>query len=343
MWIYLFVLLVPLTAAWAAPRRGRITMSMLMYFLMLLSFIGLRDEVGPDWTGYVNILNVSVSSIDSLRSEQLFAYLNIVSENLGFDIYGVVFVAAFLFLAGVFAYASQTARPWLAIAVVLPYLGFVMAMSSLRQTAAIGIGYCALAYWRRLSLISRGALILLAMGFHMSAAFFFLFALLEGGARLWLKLAGVVALTAALLMKGAGDDDQLRQTYSARYLESTAQGSSGAYAHVALNTLPAILYLWRRKQIAAAGWDNPLVTIGAIGAIAAFPLVSVSSTGVDRLALYFSYIQMWIYPALVATFEQRKTMYLSAISFLTLLVFLVYFTLGTHAYSYLPYKNVLFP
>ena len=117
--------------------------------------------------------------------------------------------------------------------------------------------------------------------------------------------------------------------------------SDGAFFHVLLSAIPAALYLYNRKRIAAAGWANPQVTAGSLGAILALPLLMVSSTGVDRLSLYFSFVQMWVYPALVATFVKTRGHWLLVISAMIMLVFFGFFFYGNHASAYIPYKNVL--
>ena len=72
------------------------------------------------------------------------------------------------------------------------------------------------------------------------------------------------------------------------------------------------------------------------------PLLAVSSTGVDRLTLYFSFIQMWIYPAIAKAFVAQRDELRLATGSLVLLIFFVYFLFGTHADAYVPYRNLLF-
>jgi Na+-driven multidrug efflux pump len=73
----------------------------------------------------------------------------------------------------------------------------------------------------------------------------------------------------------------------------------------------------------------------------------VSSTGVDRLALYLSYVQIWVYPALVVSFAGTRGIWatrgswLAMISSIVMAVFLAFFLYGNHAAAYVPYKNFL--
>jgi hypothetical protein len=339
MLIYFLFLLPPLVLAWARPPLKRhVAFSTVAYFVPLLLFMGLRDRTGPDWTGYINLYEVVNSNLEAVRTEPLFGYLNVLSDTLGFYIYGVNFVCTLIFLSGIFAYANCTARPWLAIAAVTPYLCFVIGMSGIRQATAIGVSYIALANWSRLSIIVKLMFIAVAVGFHTSAVILVALVIFDDRKRLWLKLIFSGLFVAYFLSSGLTAD--AIEEYSIRYLTQNII-SFGAAQHVALSASPAILYFVFRKRIEKAGWSNSLVTIGAIGSIAALPLTAISSTGVDRLALYFSYIQMWIYPALTEALKEHESVVLFSATFIILSIFLIYFTIGLTISGYIPYHSLL--
>ena len=338
MLIYFLFLLPPLILAWARPPiKRRITFVAIAYFVALLLFIGLRDETGPDWTGYIYIYE-EINSELGATTEPLFVYLNVLSSTLGFYIYGVNFVCALIFLIGIFAYANCTARPWLAIAAVTPYLCFVIGMSGIRQAAAIGVSYIALANWSRLSTIVKLLFIATAMGFHTSAVILIVLVIFDDLKRLWLKLILSGLFLAYILNSGLTTDTIER--YNSRYLTQNVI-SFGAAQHVALSAFPAALYFIFNNRIATAGWSTSLVTIGAIGSIVALPLTAISSTGVDRLALYFSYIQMWIYPALIEGLKEDEHVVLFGETIIILSIFFVYFTFGLTISGYVPYHSLL--
>jgi hypothetical protein len=338
MLIYLAFLLPPLVLAWARPPiKRRITFVAVAYFVGLLLFIGLRNRTGPDWPGYIYIYE-DISSGFVVRTEPLFNYLNVLSSTLGYYIYGVNFVCALIFLIGIFVYANCTARPWLAIAAVTPYLCFVIGMSGIRQAAAIGVSYIALANWSRLPIIAKLLSIAIAMGFHTSAAILVVLVVFDDLERLWLKLIFSGLFIAYILNSGLATDTM--EGYHSRYLTQNII-SFGAAQHVALSAFPAALYFIFNKRIANAGWNNSVVTIGAIGSIVALPLTAISSTGVDRLALYFSYIQMWIYPALTEALKEHEDAVLFGATIIILSVFFVYFTFGLTISGYIPYHSLL--
>jgi hypothetical protein len=338
MLIYLAFLLPPLGLAWTLPPiKRRITFEAVAYFVALLLFIGLRDRTGPDWDAYTYMYE-RINSDFVVKTEPLFNYLNVLSGTLGFYIYGVNFVCALIFLIGIFAYANRTARPWLAISAVTPYLCFVVGMSGIRQAAAIGVSYIALAHWSRFSVIVKLLFVVIAMGFHTSAVILIVLLIFDDRKRVWLKLI-LSGLVLAYFLRSDWAADAI-DVYNTRYLKQNVI-SFGATQHVILSAFPAALYFIFNKRITSAGWNNSLVTLGAIGSIVALPLTAISSTGVDRLALYFSYIQMWIYPALFEALKEDEDVVLFGATVIILLVFFVYFTFGLTISGYVPYHNLL--
>ena len=203
MLIYSGVLTIPLLLSWGRPSTNRgLSIGLLAYFLVLLVFIGLRYEIGPDWNNYLNMyLSVQYDDLAEalVQREPGFFALNKIADLLGFGLQGVVFVCALVFLLGIFAYAAQTASAWIALAAVVPYLIFVVAMSGIRQAAAMGIVYFVLARWSRFSYIKKASIILGAATLHTSALFALLLLLIEDRKWLWLKIAATGALILYLM------------------------------------------------------------------------------------------------------------------------------------------------
>jgi hypothetical protein len=348
MLAYFAVLAIPLVVSWNGTSISRrISIGLMVYFLVLLVFLGLRYEVGPDWPQYGNIfLDLQYYDVTNavVSREPGFIALNKVCDLLGFGFQGVVFVCALVFLIGMFAYAGQTANAWIAVAVITPYLIFVIAMSGIRQAAAMGIIYLILARWTKFSFITKVALILGAATVHNSALF--ALGLIAFEDRKWLLPK---ILVTGLLVWYLVNSEAVTATlsyYQNDYVNQNME-SSGAFLHVLLSAFPAALFLYNRKRIAAAGWGNAQVTAGSFAAIFALPLLMFSSTGVDRLALYLSYVQMWAYPALVSTFAEtrgnlgKRGIWLAMISGIIITVFLGFFIFGNHSVAYVPYRNVL--
>lgn len=343
MLIYFLVLLAPLLLAmlrWRNPQGA--SPGLWLYFVVLLLFCGFRVEVGPDWTGYQNIYDIAAdSNLDDLLAnpEAGFFLLNRMSEELGFGYAGVIFMASLIFLFGCFKYARRTPNAWLAIAVVTPYLIFIVSMSGIRQACAIGIGFLMLAKWERSSRLKKFALIALATSFHNSAAALLFFVIFDLNVRLLAKVAMAVAVTALILYASSGAETLER--YRSVYLDENLI-SEGALFHLLLTAFPAALYLAFRKRLASAGLVDQNVFVASVLALLAVPLLAISSTGVDRLTLYFSFVQMWTYPSLVRAGVLNLSVAKAAVSALVLMIFFVYFLFGSHASLYLPYRNLIF-
>lgn len=343
MLIYFIILAVPLFVGLGRKQGTSLNHgAFTLYFLLLLCFIGFRFEVGPDWMGYIHIYDLYFdedwAQILNNR-EPGFFLLNKLSQDIGFGFQGVIFLSAFVFLFGLFAYARTSLNPWLSLAVVMPYLVFVIAMSGIRQACAIGIGFYLLAHWQRLGLARMLLLVALAVSFHNSAIIYLVFVVVSLNMRPVAKLIFLTLIAAFLSYTMTQTDvvDRYKSVYIVDNLVST-----GALFHVLLTSIPAALFFFYRKGIERVTISDPNVLYGSIGALLALPLLQFSSTGVDRLTLYLSFVQMWVYPALLHA-RVIPRMYLNLILLIIVLtVFFVYFSLGSHASAYLPYENVWF-
>jgi hypothetical protein len=343
MLIYFALLLVPFIAAMVHPPvpRGSYT-GLWIYFVVLLVFCGLRIEVGPDWTGYLEIYDIATQlDYEDLldKPEAVFFLLNRVSDEMGLGYSGVIFACSLIFLIGCFKYARCTSNPWLAMCVVTPYLIFIISMSGIRQASAIGISMLMLARWEQSSRFEKLACIALATSVHNSAAILLVFFILDFRSHLTARLALTLIVTGTILYFSRGAETVER--YRTAYVEENLI-SGGAFFHILLTAFPAALYLIFRRNLAAAGMTNKNVLTACVLSLAAVPLLPISSTGVDRLALYFSFVQMWTYPALLRAGVVNINSGKAFIGAVVMAIFFVYFLFGTHADSYLPYRNLIF-
>jgi hypothetical protein len=298
--------------------------------------------VGTDWTGYLNIYEISgfASFANVLDSyEPGFFLINKASDWLGFGFAGVIFSTSLIFLYGCFSYARLTTNPWLAVATVMPYLIFIISLSGIRQACAIGIGFYLFAKWEGLTLLGKLILIALAISFHNSAVVLLFFIIFSMRFRLFAKVMLSILLV-PFLAYGFNQSDAYSKYQSVYLVENVV--SEGAFLHVMLTAFPSALYLWYRIQIEASGVFNQNVFLGSLLTIALMPLLAVSSTGVDRLVLYLSFVQMWVYPALLQAGVVSRDTIRIGIGAIVMAIFFVYFLLGSHAYTYLPYQNILF-
>ena len=268
-----------------------------------------------------------------------FFLLNKASDWLGFGFAGVVFTGSLIFLYGCFSYARKTSNPWLAVAAVMPYLIFIISFSGIRQACAIGLGFYLFAQWEKSSLIGKLVVIALAVSFHNSAGVLLFFVIFGMKRSVFLRLS-MAAAVMAFVAYGLNETDSFGK-YKSVYVEENLI-SGGAFFHVLLIAFPSALYLLFRKKLEEAGLANTNVLLASLLTLGLMPLLAVSSTGVDRLTLYFSFVQMWVYPALIQAGVARRATLQVGVAVLILAIFFVYFLYGTHASAYVPYKNILF-
>jgi hypothetical protein len=345
MMTYWMMFLVPAWAAIAQPRiraAPRLGVAWFVAWLALTVLIGWRFEVGADWQSYVNHVYLAGSRGlgDVLTgSDPGYALLNWVAWHLGLGVYGVNIVCGGLFSIGLIVFCRQQPRPWLAMAVAMPYLVIVVAMGYSRQGVAIGLAMLGLAGLAQKSNLRFVAWIALATLFHKSAFILLPLAMVVTTRGRWWTAAWVGAtaiLTFALLV----DDytDRLVQNYLVR-----EYASQGAAMRVAMNALPAAVFLVFRQRLAPDEHLRRIWTWMAIVALltVVLLLVSPSSTAVDRIALYLIPVQIFVFARLpdLGGRDRGTTNLLmfAALGFYGL-VMVVWLNFSAHAFAWLPYR-----
>jgi hypothetical protein len=267
-------------------------------FLLLAMMIGLRYEVGGDWEQYASALRwVPDSLADALATgDPAYSSLNWVARYFGQGVYFVNSVCAILFAWGLLAFCRTQPNPWLAMVVAVPYLITVVAMGYTRQGVAIGLVMLGLAALDRGHVIRFLFCVALAAAFHKSAVILAPLAALAGEQRriYVLVLVGMVSFGLfTLLLQESVEDLRVN------YIESE-YSSTGAAIRVAMNAVPASIFLMLRKHFQLRPAQRTFWTwmaVGGLGFVAALTL-SPSSTAVDRVALYWIPLQLFVWSRL---------------------------------------------
>ena len=256
--------------------------------------VGLRDEVGADWSTYGEHFDfiAAMTFREAVEfSDPSYYAINWLVNQAGGDIHWVNMVCAVLVMAGVSVFAKSQPLPWLALVVSIPYFIIAVAMGYTRQGAALGlvlIGLAALARGKTLHFVVwvvAGAL------FHKSAVLVLPIAIVAGTKRrIW--TATWVAVTTGLgaLLLVLDESEQLW----ANYVEAEMQ-SEGGIIRVAMNTVPAVLFLLFGRRLGLETGERRLWWWMSVFALACVPLIAVSSTAVDRVALYFIPVQVFLF------------------------------------------------
>ena len=119
--------------------------------------------------------------------------------------------------------------------------------------------------------------------------------------------------------------------------------SSGAAIRVAMNAVPAALFLWFRRRFVMPVADRIFWTWMSLGALAFVGLLvaSPSSTAVDRVALYWIPLQLFVLsrlPDALGKPNGRNSILVRWVVAYGAAVLLVWLMFATHAQYWLPYQ-----
>lgn len=338
---YWLMFALPALAA-LSPWRGTLGLQRTAWFLLGVLFtliIGFRYQVGADWepylTMYANALDVPLSEAIEI-SDPAYALLNWLSGQVGGEIFLVNLVCGAIVMAGVIGFCRRQPLPWLAMLVAVPFMIIVVAMGVTRQSAALGFLLLALVALQDGHVRRFVVLVVIGALFHMTALVLLPLAMVVASRNrvwtmLWVGLTGL-GLGAAILVEHL-------DRFWMLYVEGQMM-SEGAQIRIAMNALPAVLLLIFRKKLAPEENERRVWVWMAIVALACIPLVGFASTAVDRIALYFMPIQLYVFSRVHRLFPDRplKTVAVASVILVYGLVQWVWLNHAVHATSWLPYQ-----
>lgn len=320
--------------------QGGPLLVILAVFVALM--VGLRFEVGGDWTAYLQIF-YSMRYMGLVEAATLsdpgYALLNWLVLQAGAEIWLVNLICAAIFAWGLAAFARRQPNPWMAFVIAVPYLVIVVGMGYTRQGVAIGLIMLGIVQLRDNHSIWRFALYIFAAAtFHKTAVIVLPLVSLASTQNRFL-LAGIGAALAVMLYYFFiyAELDQLMQNYV-----TDEYDSSGAMVRLAMNLPPAIIFLLLRSRMSLHDFDYKLWRNFSYAGIIAFGFLFVlaSSTVIDRLGLYVIPLQMFVYSRLPTLFGkppfENGAMKIGIIAYSGLVLY-VWLTAATHSSQWLPY------
>lgn len=322
-----------------------LTLSLTIFGLFYALLAALRFEVGGDWFSYLYMFGtVRLGGLSEAftATDPGFGLLLYISNGLGTGIYLVNGVCSAILFYGVARSALQTREPWLAVAVAVPYLLIVVGMGYVRQAAAIGLVLAAIDAVRRERIPRAIGMLAGATLFHSTAIVTWpLFAVALANRNklryLLLSTGGVIAMW-YLILNRLGD-------FGEDYLGSSYE-SGGTLVRLLMGLIPSVLLLVSVRRFQIGGRARSIwigFALANVAAMAAY-FLSPSSTAVDRIALYFTGVQLIAFGSigdlLGVSLRSRSILRLLVLAYATATL-LIWLTYATNADAWVPYKSVL--
>jgi hypothetical protein len=317
------------------PNYNRWPISWRAMFFLLVMMIGFRHEVGGDWLAYIN----NMENPEDFALDPASHLLNWLAMETGGGIYLVNLISAIFFSLGLVVFCRDQPRPWLALTIAVPYLITVVAMGYTRQGVAIGLAMMAIVELGHGSIIRFVFWVAFAATFHKSAVILVPLAILANSKRRLFTLIWVTVTTFvlfALLLKEALDN--LISGYIGDEYES-----SGAAIRVAMNAVPAVLFLVYRNRFQLTKEQRSFWTWMALSAlllVVALKL-SPSSTAVDRVALYWIPLQLFVLsrlPNILGRHNGKNAFWVNILVAYSATVLFVWLVYGDYSVYWLPYQ-----
>lgn len=312
-------------------------------FVLLVLMIGLRYEVGGDWYNYLSMVEEASHQTlakATFRNDPAYGLLNWLGARSGLGIYLVNTVCAVFFSWGLVVFCRSQPRPWLAFVVAVPYLVIVVAMGYTRQGTAIGLAMLGLVALSERKLLRFVLFVVFAAMFHKSAVILMPLAVLAGTRqRLWTAFWVSLSFALFYLLLLQDSVESLRLSYIDEQLQS-----EGAALRLAMNALPAVLFLIFRRRLLMANADRTFWTwmsLGSLGLVVMLLASSSASTAVDRVALYWIPLQLFVFSRLPSALGKKgrlnRTLVLGVVAYSGTVLF-VWITFAAHAPNWLPYQ-----
>lgn len=318
----------------------------LKYFLLflLILFMGLRHQVGGDWDLYLRDFysNIEFYSFFDLEYVRDFGYetLSFICFQLGIGIYGLNFIIAIFFIISLNRFSMEFSKNyWLSLVISFPYLITVVGMGYTRQGCALAFILLALVTLKKNKIFACYFYLILAILFHKSAVIMLPLIFITHF-RLNLKnILIILILIYACLVVIVPDFARIKSGY---FSDGSQYVSTGVYYRLFLNILAGFCFLLFYKKIKTNHKvDNLVILVLFITILLSF-FAQDYSTFVDRIIIYFTFIQIIVFSRLSSVNENYRILINICVITIYSLIFFAWLYFANHSYAWVPYNNLIF-
>lgn len=328
---------------------------MAVFCLVITIFVGLRYQVGGDWSNYLeHFRRIADEGLRTALTHRSIGYglVNWAVAKISGQVYLVNLICACIFTIGLWSFCRRQPLELLGWVIAFPYLVVVVAMGYTAQSVALGFGLLAFTALDEKKPVSAGLLIGVAIGFHVSAVVLAPLLLMAFKWRVPRSIRSLSARTIVLLGLGGvalmiliwvvfRNEMQLALD---RYVFRGQWESQGAYFRVAINFVPGLLLLVFGRKIAG---QYPLGAYWYLLSLACVlsPLGLVfSSTLVDRLSIYLTAVQVvaWTRVPMFCTEQRVRAALIFGVVFAYSCSLWVWLAFANHKDDWVPYESILF-
>ena len=303
--------------------------------------VGLRHEVGADWFHYAD--HIDAARLDPWTfalggTDPAYSLITAFGAAWGGD-HLVNSICAVVFCWGLAGFCRAQPHPWLALAVAVPYLVVVVAMGYTRQGVALGLVMVAMValangyIWRFTQAAIAAAL------FHKTAVILILLAVFSGSTALWFRILLIPIVASGMFIALLQDSvDFLVNGYLLAEYDS-----AGAAVRITMNAFPAAIFLLWRKRFQLNPNEQQFWTNMSLVALLTIPILifSPSSTAVDRMAVYWIPLQLYVWSRVPLAFSGKSSVFrawTALVLVYSAAVLLVWLLFADHAFAWLPYR-----
>ena len=336
--LFAFFAVGALLAGEPSTRRNTPVILFLGAILVWLA-IGLRYEVGADWRTYEFLYSYAGhANLGRLLKfgDPGYQFVNWSLRGLGADLWALNLFCGFIFTWGLYRFARVQPDPWLSFVIAVPYLIIVVAMGYTRQAVAIGILMAGLAAMKRGASILRFVVYVAAAAlFHKTAVMVLPLVIFAGGRnRLLNAIAGIAGCILLYDLFLANSVENLVRNYV-----EAGYSSQGAGIRVAMNLVPAVIFMLFRKRLR---FDDAEIGIWHYYSLASLVMPILlflipSSTAVDRLALYLIPLQIAVLPRVQFLFKGQGFGRSVIVAYAGVVLF-TWLNFAAHAQYWVPYE-----